>query len=313
MKHIGLLLLIVGIALCAAFGGRTSPAMYEQLTLEGQAVFRGGTEAAAFENYCTGRSEASLPFIDGCVDPDAEAPEEAEVVEAEVAAAEEVAEPTYEELLAVGMAHVAELRATPVGQPSELAALRTAWIDAMELAIEPSARLATTPLPGPSERFSGWLKLAGVPFFIGLALLLVGSIIARRGVKAEAAAGGPAGTQQVDFRAMLITVTEKLEVVHAEMATIPRATNAHMDATKAKIEALQLEELALMVEARNQLQNKVGLAGFAAVFSPFSMGERRVNRTWSTLSDYHWGESVASVGIAIDAFKEASAELAALG
>ena len=83
------------------------------------------------------------------------------------------------------------------------------------------------------------------------------------------------------------------------------ATVGDAESIKQTIEALQLSHFDPMVEARYTLQNKIGLGPFADVFSPFSSGERNLNRAWATLVDEHWSESLSALGRAALSIKRA--------
>ena len=256
MKLFGMVMLVVGVALCAAFGGRMSPEMYDYVEAEGEVVFRSGAVSAAFDTYCNALIEAELPMADGCVDPDAEPaaePEPTEDSEDSDEAAEPEVEPeppTYDELVASGEAEVEALRAGGRDLPDDIAELRTTWVDAKAALVAPSARLATTPLPAPSERLSGWLSLAGLPFGIGLVLLVIGSVISRRAIKEATQTGGTTGTKVINFAEVLGDVQQQLGTIREDMQAVASPTEKQMNTIKGRVETLQFGPIAELVSAR---------------------------------------------------------------
>ena len=55
-----------------------------------------------------------------------------------------------------------------------------------------------------------------------------------------------------------------------------------------------------------------GIEGMAALFSPLSAGERKMNRAWAALVDRHWPEALSSVGGAVVDLEETQAALKGL-
>lgn len=310
MKYLGILILAVGVGLCAAFGAKLSDGMYERTRFVGQQNFLGAEASEAKKAYCEARATAKLPEGE-CAAPKAEEepaePEEAaEAAAAEKAPAEAPAEkaepqlPTYEEALAAETAKVDALAGgSSETLPAEVRTARDAWIAAARKTIEPSARLASTPLPGPGERLSNWFTLAGMPFIGGLVLIIIGAIIGRRAVQAELqGTGSGASDSQIDFDAAIKDIAVRVRNLADETGEEPQTDAARRDAVRQLIEAIQQQGIDPVVEARHRLQNQLGLAGFADVFSPFSAGERRLNRAWSALADHHWPEARDSIGVA---------------
>lgn len=274
MRLAGTLLLAAGVGLCAAFGARQTPETFERTRLEGRAHFASEAEGRAFRAYCAGRERAGLPAADGCA--------------------------------GTGAADAAP--AAP-----EVARLREAWRARRERTREAVALAAATAPEPPAARVARWVETSGLPFAIGLALLLSGAVTARVGLRraARAAAGSPT-EGAVDFGAQLGALRAGLARLAAEMDRVDAAERADAARCKAELEALQERAIEPLVEAREALQLRYGLAGFAAVFGPLSAAERRVNRAWSALVDGHWVEAHDAVGLAASDAGVAELELSRL-
>lgn len=311
MKTLGILILAVGVGICAAFGARLSDGMYERTRLQGQVTVLEGQIGAAWTTYCAARAEAKLPHGE-CPAPEGEKADEKATEEAdEKAAAEEKPEekaaeekaaegpapklPTYEAALAEQQAALAALASTEA-LPEAVAGKRGAWLELKKATAEPEAKLASTPLPGPQARLAGWFDLSGMPFLGGLVLIVIGAVLGRKAAKAELSDDSKAGTgERVDFGVAVDKLAELVQALADEAAAMDSPSEADRQAVQHRIEDLQLTRFGPIVEARYQLQNRIGLAGFANVFGPLSGGERWINRSWSTLADNHWPETQASL------------------
>lgn len=325
MKHLALLLVAVGVGLTAAMGASPIEAAKERYELEMVALLEGVESSAALEDYCGARSELELPFNAQCPDPDEGAEEEANDEEAEEATEEEatedagpnLAEMTVDErtahLLEVGQA---ELRASidmSEDLPEDVAAARDAWMNAELETIAANAAVGgLEPLPAPGQRLSIWIGEKAPLFGLGLVLIIVGSLIARKEAHKEATGEGASQSGDskgpVDFGELLASLADDVEAVAAE---IEKADATSLEALKSRINELILEKVEPIVDAGPRVQVKYGLEGFAAIFAPFSAGERRLNRTWAALSDEHWPEAKDSIDRASTEFRNAVNEMSA--
>jgi hypothetical protein len=309
MKTIALLILSVGVAVCASYGARLSPNMRDELAVKGKGSLTAGAEATAKAAYCAARAEAKLAFDADCPDPAAKA-EEAKP-EAEKTA--EAAAPTREALVAKGRARVDALKTTAEPLAGKVLEARRAWIAAAEAAIEPGVDAQLRAPTPPGERVEAWATESGAPFFVGLFLVLVGAVLGRKAVKKEALGDSKkGGAPAVDFGALLAELLADVQALAAGMDATAAPQPADLDRVKVAIEALQLEKFAPLVEARTKLQARYGLAGYAEVFGPFSGGERRVNRAWSALVDLHWPEAHDSLHIAAEQLGQADVAMKGL-
>lgn len=163
----------------------------------------------------------------------------------------------------------------------------------------------------PTERLRSWLAGSGAPFLGGIGLIIVGALLARGAARrdteddstgARVADGGP-----VDFAALLREIAAEATSL-AAVADACTTTQA-FDALRARVQKLQTEKVERLVAARQRVERRYGLAGFAAIFSPLSSGERLVNRSWSALADHHAPEAANSLRAASSAFEEALAQV----
>lgn len=304
MKAIGMIILAVGVGLCAAFGARLSDGMYERKRLDGQIAMLQGQVDGAWGDYCKAREAAKLDKGECAppeeADPPADTPLEAAEDGAEAAADEKKAAapalPTYDEALAAEKAALATAGATSEALPEAVAKARADWLALRGEQVEPKAKVASMPLPGPETRLAGWFELSGMPFLGGLVLIIVGAVLGRRAAKAELSDDGKSGDDtRVDFGVAVESLAKTVRDLSARASAMADPSPAERKAIHQEIEDLQLTRFGPIVEARYQLQNRIGLGGFANVFGPFSGGERWVNRAWSTLADDHWPETTHSL------------------
>jgi len=206
--------------------------------------------------------------------------------------------------------------ALPTAERHALEAEREGLVAAVAEARERVADLPEEAVPA-GDRLRDWFELSGLPFVGGLLLIITGAVLARRGIRAEAAR---AGTDATGSRRgpVVVDLGEKLDQTRERVA----ALLAQMDATEPSVEALepiadaiaaiQLEDIEPMVESRDQVIARYKMAGFAQLFGPLSGAERWLNRAWVALVDRHWEEANASLTTAIDRLDETRAALAEL-
>lgn len=138
--------------------------------------------------------------------------------------------------------------------------------------------------PPPRQRLEEWARVAGLGWALGLSLIVVGAVLARRQLAAEHA-GGADGSGGVDLRGALVAVTAELQRLTEEIEDLPFDDDA--PATRAAIDRLVDAHLTPVIEQRGQLIARHGLTTFAGYFGLFSAGERKLARCWSALTDGH--------------------------
>ena len=282
MKHLGMILLVIGVALSASFGARLSPPMRGEMTIKGKAKLLKGEASEALRAWCKAVGEEDpIAKADGCVKDAGDGKE------------------------LTGAARLAAInaRAPAQGEAPE----RKAWVAAETKAhAAATAAAGVKPVP-PSDRLSSWFDQSGVPFSIGLVLVIVGAVLARRTIRAEAL-GDDDAPGAVDFGQMLQQLLDETQSLAEGMAD----DSVSAEDAKTAIEKAQLERFAPLIEARGRLQARYGLSGYAEVFGPLSSAERRVNRAWSALVDGHQSEARKSVSEACESLVSAHEALTRL-
>lgn len=302
MKHIGLIILIVGVGLSAAYGSRLSPAEFDQKVALGASSFRDADVAAALEAFCEALGEAEQAHAACPTEDDAAPAEDAdgeEVAEDEAAEDEAVAEEapavTRESLEAA----IAADRANPPTDDADLQAEYDAWLSAREAAIDTTLAAAEAGVPSPSDRLSGWAGDSGPLFGLGLLLVVIGASMSRIAVRKEAEAEGEGSDGReggpVDFGHLLGDARDRVSAMATEFGggdvQDPRAQTKLKEA----VEGVLGDCIEPLTTAGPQLQIRYGLEAFAHVFDPLSGAERRLNRTWSAIVDNHGPEALDSV------------------
>lgn len=307
MKIVGIIVLAVGVGIAASAGARLSPGLEEQVTLKGAAGFREAETQAALEAYCAALSEAGFPAVGECDGEEPPAGAEEETAQDPGKAVRGVL--TDERVLEL-------LRSGEL--PPEVGSKRAAWLAAKARSDEAAAAAAEVRAPGPGARVEQWASRSGGLFAIGLLLIVGGAVLARIAIKREAThetpekVGRAAGVSAQDFGKVLDGIEEKVRALADEAKSVEAPQREDFDRIKAEIETLQLEGFGRLVGAAGRIQNKYGMAGFAAIFSPLSAAERKVNRAWSTLVDRHWPEMTDSLSGAATDLAEARQVLASL-
>lgn len=158
-------------------------------------------------------------------------------------------------------------------------------------------------IPPPRQRLAEWGAAGGVGWGVGVLLIGVGAVIARRQQAAEAAGTGGTSEGRVDFPASVQRVLDQLADVGARIADLPMDDDA--PEVRESIDAIADELLLPVVEGRGQLMARHGIARFAEYFSPFSAGERYLHRVWSALTDGHAEVARASLQRSRESFQQA--------
>ena len=303
MKHLPLILVVLGVGLAAAFGGRNAEDLMERQRTLGLAKLLAGKASAAGEALCGAAADADAKACAAGLEATAKAMGEGKS--------------WAEASKALALTPEGRQGAPPSKATSEA---RDAWRKALLGRMEAEAAVKALPAAGgPGARLSGWFSVAGLPFLLGLGLIALGGGLARKQQTqaatgpaqggAGAVGGDPGGDQPADFGALLASTQGAVAALGEEMAAKDAPVDADFDAAQARVEDLQAEKLEVLVDARDRVQARLGMAGFAAVFGPLAAGERNLNRTWSALVDRHWPEASASAIASAAFLAEAQAEL----
>ena len=132
----------------------------------------------------------------------------------------------------------------------------------------------------PADRVRAWGSAAGVPFGVGVALMLAGGVWARRLRRQGATASGASG------------VGSPRSVVDKMDGALTVAEQAGADASAIQASVLKpalndiLEELVPeFLTLRTAMIADLGLTRFALMIGDFASLERNVARAWSALTD----------------------------
>ena len=157
-------------------------------------------------------------------------------------------------------------------------------------------------LPQPRQRLSEWFGAGGVGWGAGVLLIVVGAVLARRQKQAEAVAGGP-GESEATFPEVAELLREQV------LNLVDRVDGLGIDEDAPEVReavvSLGTEHIEPIVAGRGALIARHGFGGFAEYFSPFSAGERNLNRCWSALTDGHPPTAADALRQAAEAFEQA--------
>jgi len=285
-KNIGLVLLTIGIGMTAGFGAVLSPDFRKATLAEGQLQMANNRADALHAEYCALRSEHNLKDAEGC----GASPSLPDTAEEKLALFDQ-----GDELLLV-----------------KITQARVAYRLALKKIVPLEALVVEAEVQGPEARLSGWTSAAGIGFFAGLVLLVAGAWVCRKAAAFDASEEGSSSGEAVDFGVLLTQVHASMSVLHQEMLALATPSVVDADAIKERLESIQKEDMARLCASGPRVQSLHGIEGMAALFSPLSAGERKMNRAWSALVDRHWPEALASVGGAVDDLEGTKAALAAL-
>jgi hypothetical protein len=318
MRSLGLFLVFVGVGMAAAFGSQLSPRFRAQQLVLGDVAFVEALADGEHETYCERRSQAGLVALDGCGGSDLFSGVEAQRVSIDATDSLSDSEERHRELTL--------LSSVKEELPSAVRDARRDWLSALQ-ATQPllkrqraqqrafEKKEQVTPGAEPFDRLWGWWGQAWVGFVAGLLMLTVGSVLYRLDLSRtkETVEGGEDGALPAqDFGVVLGSLCTEARLLASVMMACEQPTEGQLAQTKSRLERLQKEQVVRLVQAGPRLQAKYGMAGFAAVFSPLSGGERLLNRTWSTLVDRHWPEAQRSIEAAATQLEGALEALNAL-
>lgn len=266
MKMLSTALVVFGLGLAAAYGARNSDSIVERQEALGEARLLNEASARSLTRYCKELARTNQELVPGCPET------------------------------------MPEVAPSADKAPEDVAALAAAWKLHSEKAGRAAHRAAKYDiLESPGRRFSDWLQQAGGPFLLGVILLAVGAVLARKEARAEALGHtdkmykGSRDKGAVDFGQLLQELNSDLAVANARVAKVSEPTDGDFDELRYLIKNLQYDKFEPLIESRVRVEARFGVAGFAAIFGPLSAGERQMNRAWSALVDRHWGEASESL------------------
>lgn len=273
MKAVGMVLVIVGVSICAAQAARLAPIVAEsvpQILATEQKVGKAKTA------YCKARSDAKLSAFEVCntrnLDP----------------------------------------AGAPADGGEKLTGLATSWVDAYaKLEVIRSEKPIPGPQVRLTSWFSvaGLFFLGGFVLLVAGALISRKALRDEVMAKAPGGGDGSGASRELDFGeqfgALAQTVAELAERLNAAQHESP-VTGGRVLPFKENIESIQRDAVEPIVDQRMRLQIRYGIGQFADVFGPFSAGERRLNRVWSCLVDGYPHEAVQAAQIAAAQFAAAN-------
>jgi hypothetical protein len=128
-------------------------------------------------------------------------------------------------------------------------------------------------------------------FGLSLVGLLIGAVLTRVGGRPQRAADAP--TDAPDNPAQVLdTLIREVKGLRGELPKIG-GRDAQLDAIVQRVGQLQKTHLVALVDARELLVARLGLAGYAVLMDHFAAAERQLNRAWSAAVDRAWEEAVA--------------------
>lgn len=168
-----------------------------------------------------------------------------------------------------------------------------------------SAEAAAIPGAASRARLVGWSSERGIPFALGLGLLVSGGLLVRR-AEAARASGSGVGEGARDLGVQLRALRDALAGFERDLVTEGPAGH---EAIRQQIGGLQQQEVPLLIEAGPRLRRARGVARMAEVMGPFAGAERAMNRAWSALTDGYPEEARRSLGRAVAGLDAAVAAL----
>ena len=168
---------------------------------------------------------------------------------------------------------------------------------------EAKQQLAALALPAPKLRLMQWLKVGGPGWALGILLIAFGAFLARQQQALENKGGAVGADGQVDFLVTVRRIADRLAVVSNNIHTLPMDTDA--PEAREEIDAVAVDLIQPLIDARGRFIARHGLATFAEYFSAFAAGERYLARCWSALTDGHAVEARKSLDRCLSNFDQA--------
>lgn len=160
---------------------------------------------------------------------------------------------------------------------------------------------------GALAKIGVWGADAGLFFAVGILLMVVGGVIARRANKPEKPKGKTEGESDKETTGLegamklLDDMSERLSALDA--STLPEGGQALAD----ELDAILSDQIPDFLDHRTLLIDRLGLATFAEMIGSFAQMERGAARAWSAITDEAWAEVPPSLDKARTAVKRARA------
>ncbi len=149
--------------------------------------------------------------------------------------------------------------------------------------------------PRGTTALSDWSNRAGLPFAGGILLIIIGVMLSRAAIRSDdkpAKSSGETTTAIADIEALVAGLRKDTAAV---CETHGQQPPTELLTPRAAVERIQHTWCEPLVERRQALINRFGMAGYAEIFVAFSACERNLNRAWSTLVDGYVDETGPSL------------------
>ncbi len=136
-----------------------------------------------------------------------------------------------------------------------------------------------------SDRLSAWGSAAGLPFGVGLVIMLGGGLLARRKTPRPKANGeGTTAHAPAEIGPML-------DGMLARFDELPKGPpSEHAESMRGVLDKLLEEDVPTFLDQREEMIADLGLATYAMAIGQFAIMERNAARAWSALTDEAWDE-----------------------
>lgn len=291
LKLVAVVILAFGVGLAASQAAQMTPRM----RASSAESFVESSRSAALSSYCKSRAKLgeTAQFSPQCPNPASPNPaspptqKSADIDRSNWTAAQWL--PFFEGELISAVA----LESRDLKNAEVLTALE-AWKVSEQRYLKARSEFAVATVEPPSERLSIWFSRAAMNFLVGLALIAAGGIIFRK-----ASGGATQGEEEKggakDFGDMLEKLDDDLKSVASSIEKGTSSTEL-MD----EIDHVRREVIEPMIECREAIRERYGIAGLAEVIGPLSSAERLTNRAWSALVDEHVAEAKDSIARALE-------------
>lgn len=162
---------------------------------------------------------------------------------------------------------------------------------------------------GALAKVGAWASDSGLFFAGGIALIVIGGVIARRAQRPPPKAEGPekegpyrGGPEATGLEAaieLLDSMSSKLEALDA--TSLPGGS----EALAGELDSMLSDQIPDFLEHRKLMIDRLGLATFAEMIGSFAQMERGTARAWSAITDEAWAEVPPSLERAKRAAKRA--------
>jgi hypothetical protein len=139
------------------------------------------------------------------------------------------------------------------------------------------------------QRLTTWWDLAGLPFLVGLGVMVAGGVIARRGHRQANIPKPEDGYGAHNLENTLDELAESFSGLPTEQV------ESHASEIRTTLDNLLEERVPALLIHREALVERLGLARYAEMIGHFSAMERNAARAWSALTDEQWDEVPAAL------------------